>query len=383
MPVLLRDHEAAMTDPRPHPEILQIKPYVAGEASIAGVERVIKLSSNEGAFGPPPGAQAAYLAKAAVLHRYPDGACAGLRQAIGARFGLDPARIVCGAGSDDLIYQLCLSYGGPGTELMMTRHGFSIYRIAGRYAGCTIVEVAERDLTADVDALLAAVTPATRLVFLANPNNPTGSMLPQAEVARLRAGLPAQVLLVLDAAYAEYVTRPDYDAGARLVEAGGNTVMTRTFSKMFGLGGMRLGWAYAPPAIVDVLNRVRGPFNVNAAVQAAGIAALAEAGWVERSVAHNDAQRAWVAARLTEAGIKVWPSEGNFVLADFATPARAQAADAFLRAQGIIVRPVGGYDLPHCLRITIGLDEENAALAAALAAFMRAPDARARDQRVA
>jgi histidinol-phosphate aminotransferase len=372
-----------MTAPSPHPQILQIKPYVAGEASIAGVDRVIKLSSNEGAYGPAPGAQAAYAAKADSLHRYPDGACGALRQAIGARFGLDPAKIVCGAGSDDLIYQLCLSYGGPGTELIMTRHGFSIYRIAGRYAGCTIVETPERELTADVDAMLAAVTPMTRLVFLANPNNPTGSMLPVGQVERLRAGLPEHVLLVLDAAYAEYVTRPDYEAGVRLVDAGANTVMTRTFSKMFGLGGMRLGWAYAPPAVVDVLNRVRGPFNVNIAVQAAGIAALAEPGWVERSVAHNLAERARVTTALSQAGIKVWPSEGNFVLADFATPERAQAADAFLRTRGIIVRAVGGYDLPHCLRITIGLTEENAALIEGLAAFMRADESRERGQRVA
>jgi histidinol-phosphate aminotransferase len=363
-----------MPSPQPHPHVLHIKPYVAGEASIAGIDRVIKLSSNEGAFGPPPGAQTAHAATAASLHRYPDGACTTLRAAIGARFGLDPARIVCGAGSDDLIYQLCLSYGGPGIELIMTRHGFSIYRVAGGYAGCTIVEAPERDLTADVTAILAAVTPATRLVFLANPNNPTGSMLPAAEIERLRAGLPAQVLLVLDAAYAEYVTRPDYEAGARLVDAGENTVMTRTFSKMFGLGGLRLGWAYAPPAIVDVLNRVRGPFNVNAAVQAAGIAALAEPDWVERSVAHNTAERARVAMALTQAGIHVWPSEGNFVLADFATAPRAQAADAWLRARGIIVRAVAGYYLPHCLRITIGLAEENNALTGALASFMRQPE---------
>jgi histidinol-phosphate aminotransferase len=359
-----------MTAPVPHAAILRIKPYVAGEAKVPGFDTVTKLSSNEGAFGPPPGAIAAYAALATQLHRYPDSGNAALRAAIGARFGLDPARIVCGAGSDDIIYQLCLSYGGPGTELIMTRHGFSIYRIAGTYAGCTIIETEERNLTADIGAILAAVTKATRLVFLANPNNPTGSMLPAADIRRLRAGLPGHVLLVLDAAYAEYVTRPDYDAGASLVTAGDNTVMTRTFSKMFGLGGLRLGWAYAPPAIVDVLDRVRGPFNVNAAVQAAGIAALAEPGWVERSIAHNTAERARLTARLTAAGIRVWPSEGNFVLADFGSPAEAQAADAALRRRGIIVRAVAGYGLPACLRITIGLTEENDSLAAALDDFM-------------
>ncbi len=356
--------------PKPRPEIMTIAPYVGGEADIAGVNRVYKLSANEGAFGVPPGAQEAYRQMAGEVHRYPDGGAVALRRAIGARFGLDPARIVCGSGSDDLIYHLCLAYGGAGSELMMTAHGFLMYQIAGTYAGCRIIKVAERGLAADVDAMLAAVSPATRLVFLANPNNPTGSLLPAAEVARLRAGLPAETLLVLDAAYAEYVERDDYEAGAALVDAGDNTVMTRTFSKIFGLGGLRLGWCYAPPAVVDVLNRVREPFNVNAAVQAAGIAALAEPGWVERSRAHNREQRERLATALTAAGIRVWPSEGNFLLADFATPARAQAADAALRARGLIVRPVASYGLAHCLRLTIGTAEECALLADALAAFM-------------
>ena len=365
-----------MTAPAPHPSILAIKPYVGGQSALPGVERVIKLSSNEGAFGAPPAARAAFAAMADSMHRYPDGGCHALREAIGARWGLDPARIVCGAGSDDLIYQLCLSYGGPGTELVMTRHGFSIYAIAGRYAGCTIVEAPERELTADVDALLAAVTPATRLVFLANPNNPTGSMVGRAAVERLRASLPDQVLLVLDAAYAEYVTDGDYEAGARLVDAGDNTVMTRTFSKMFGLGGLRLGWAYAPAAIVDVLNRVRSPFNVNAAVQAAGIAALGVPGWVERSIAHNDRERARLSARLTASGLHVWPSACNFLLVDFGSPGRANAADTFLRGCGLIVRAVSGYFLPDCLRMTIGTTQECDLLGDALIAFMRAPEQR-------
>jgi histidinol-phosphate aminotransferase len=356
--------------PRPRPGILDIAPYVGGEAALPGVNRVYKLSSNEGAFGTPPSAQETYRRLAGELHRYPDGAATELRRAIGARFGLDPARIVCGAGSDDLIYQLCLAYGGPGTELVMTEHGFSIYCIAGQYAGSRVVMTRERNLTADIDAMLAAISPATRLVFLANPNNPTGSMVPTAEVARLRAGLPADVLLVLDAAYAEYVERADYEPGIGLVDAGDNTVMTRTFSKVFGLGGLRLGWCYAPASVVDVLNRVRSPFNVNAAVQAAGIAALAEPGWVEKSRAHNREYRAWLTDALTRLGIKVWPSEGNFFLADFATTERAVAADAALRARGLIVRRVAGYGLPHCLRITIGTAEECGLVAETLARFM-------------
>ena len=359
-----------MTAPRPRPEILGISPYIGGESTIPGVNRTVKLSSNEGAFGVPPGAQAAFTRMADELHRYPDGGADELRRAIGARWGLDPARIVCGAGSDDIIYQLCLAYGGKGRDVVMSAHGFSIYHIAATYAGSQVAKAPERDLTADVDALLACVSAATRVVFLANPNNPTGSMLAHEEVARLRAGLPSDVLLVLDAAYAEYVARPDYDAGARLVDAGDNTVMTRTFSKVFGLGGMRIGWAYAPPAVIDVLNRVRAPFNVSIAAQAAAIAALAEPGWVEKGRDHNLIYRPILARGLEEAGIRVWPSEGNFVLADFATPERSRAADAFLRTRGIIVRPVGGYGLPQCLRITVGTAEEVEAVIAALRAFM-------------
>ena len=295
---------------------------------------------------------------AAEAYRYPDGSATRLRAALGKRWGLDPERIVCGAGSDDLLYQFCLSYGGPGRDIIMSAHGFSIYEIAGTYAGSRVIKVPERNLTADLDAMLAAVSPATRLVFLANPNNPTGSMVRAEEVARFRAALPPEVLLVLDSAYAEYVTHPAYDAGVRLVDAGDNTVMTRTFSKIFGLGGMRIGWCYAPPGVVDVLHRVRSPFNVSVAAQAAAIAALAEPGWVETGCAHNAEYRPKLAAGIEAAGLKVWPSEANFVLVDLETVDQANAADAFLRANGIIVRKVGGYGLPHCLRVTVGTAEE-------------------------
>ncbi len=358
----------------PRPSILSIEPYVGGESKIPGVNRIVKLSSNEGAFGVPPGVQAAYAKLATELHRYPDGGARALREAIGARFGLDPAKIVCGNGSDELIGALILSYGGEGTELVMSAHGFVMYEIAGRYAGCQVIKVPERNLTADVDAMLAAVGPRTKLMFLANPNNPTGTMLPAAEVNRLRAGLREDVLLVLDSAYAEYVTRPDYDPGTALVEAGTNTVMTRTFSKVFGLGGVRLGWCYAPPHIADILNRVRGPFNVNAPAMVAGIAALAEPGWVEKSVAHNEAWRAKVSDGLRALGLTVIPSEGNFILADFGTAERARAADAALKARGLIVRAMGSYSLPQCLRITIGNAEECGMVLDALGAFLRGTD---------
>lgn len=347
-----------MSAPRPRPEVMEISPYVGGESTVAGVNRVLKLSSNEGAFGVPPGAIEAYKQAAEEIYRYPDGDATELRRAIGARFKLDPAKIVCGCGSDDLIYQLCLAYGGHGRDIVMSAHGFAIYHIAGTYAGSKIIKTPERNLTADVDAMVAAVSPSTRIVFLANPNNPTGSLLPYEEVARLRAGLPPEVLLVLDAAYAEYIDRPDYDPGVRLVDANDNTVMLRTFSKIFGLGGMRVGWAYGPPSVIDVFNRVRAPFNITLPTQAAAIAALAEPGWVEKGRAHNKEYRAKLAAGLQEAGVKVWPSEGNFVLADFGTPDKAKAADAFMRTRGIIARPVGGYGLPHCLRITVGTADE-------------------------
>ncbi len=355
----------------PRPSILSVEPYVGGESKVPGVNRVIKLSSNEGAFGPPPGAIRAIAEAAKEAHRYPDGGATALREAIGARFGLDPARIVCGNGSDELLALLILAYGGEGTELVMSAHGFMMYDLTGRWAGCRVIKVPEKNLTADVDGMLAAIGPRTRLVFLANPNNPTGSILPQSEVERLRAGLRDDILLVLDSAYAEYVTRPDYDPGVKLVDAAPNTVMCRTFSKIFGMGGMRLGWCYAPPAIVDVLGRVRGPFNVNAAAMAAGIAALAEPDWVEKSVAHNSEWRGKVAEALTAAGLKVWPSEGNFLLVDFGTPERAKAADAHLRARGLIVRAMGGYGLGQALRVTIGTAEENTLVIEALTAFAR------------
>ena len=360
-----------MTALMPRPSILAVEPYVGGESKLPGVNRIIKLSSNEGAFGPPPSAIEAIQRMAAEAHRYPDGGATALRQAIGARFGLDPARIVCGNGSDELIALLILAYGGEGTELVMSAYGFSMYELTGTWAGCRVIKVPERELTADVDAMLAACGPRTKLVFLANPNNPTGSILPQSEVERLRARLREDILLVLDSAYAEYVTQPGYDPGVGLVDRTPNTVMTRTFSKIYGLGGMRLGWAYAPPAVIDVLGRVRGPFNVNAAAMAAGIAALAEPGWIERSVAHNTEWRGKVADALTAAGLEVRPSEGNFLLVGFGSAERAKRADAALRQRGLIVRAMGSYGLPAYLRVTIGTAEECGLVTEALTTFAR------------
>jgi histidinol-phosphate aminotransferase len=360
--------------PKPRPEIFTVHSYVGGESKLPGRNRVVKLSSNEGAFGPPPAAIAAIAEAGKKMHRYPDGGMAELRHAIGNAYGLDPAQIVCGNGSDEILQLLIQAYGGPGTELIMSAHGFSIYEIAGKTAGCTIRKAPEQNLTTDVDAILKLLTAATRMVFIANPNNPTGTMLSNAELQRLRHALPPDILLVIDAAYAEYVDRPDYDGGIALVDAGNNTVMTRTFSKIYGLGGARLGWGYAPPPIVDVLNRLRGPFNVSTTAAAAGMAALADPNWVADGRAHNTRARKKLAAQLSAAGLTIHPSEANFLLADFITPERAIEADQFLRARGIIVRNVKSYGLPSCLRITIGTDEECELIAESLAEFQTIPE---------
>ena len=254
---------------RPRQGILDIAPYVPGKSALAGG---VKLSSNETPFGPSPRAVEAYLAGAKTLSRYPDGSARPLREAIAKLYGLDPARIVCGAGSDELLNLLATAYLGPGDEAIYSRHGFLVYRIVILARGATPVVAPEKNLTADVDEILARVTPATRMVYLANPNNPTGTYLTFDEIKRLRTGLPDDVLLVLDAAYAEYVRANDYEAGIELVATTNNTVMTRTFSKIYGLASLRIGWAYCPDAVADALNRIRGPFNVSGPAIAAGVA---------------------------------------------------------------------------------------------------------------
>ncbi|MBM3483328.1 MAG: histidinol-phosphate transaminase [Alphaproteobacteria bacterium] len=357
----------------PRPGILDISPYVGGRSHLAGRDSAIKLSSNESALGPSPRAVEAFKAAAEKLHRYPDGGSSALVEAIGRAHGLDSARIVSGAGSDELLQLLTRGYAGPGDEVIFTAHGFLVYPIATRAVGATPVVAPERELTADVDAILARVTPRTRIVFLANPNNPTGTYVAEREVARLRAGLPASVLLVLDAAYAEFVDAPDYRAGVELVDAGDNVVMTRTFSKVYGLAALRLGWAYCPPAIADVLHRIRGPFNVATPAQLAGIEAVRDVAHLAKAREHNARWRERLSAGLRQRGLNVTPSVANFVLVHFPPddPKRnAKAAEAFLHARGIIVRNVENYGLPHALRITIGLDHEMEAVMEAFAALM-------------
>jgi histidinol-phosphate aminotransferase len=359
--------------PVPKPGVLDIQAYVPGESAVPGGIKPIKLSSNETPLGASPKAVAAYNSLAGELALYPDGSSTALRQAIGRVYGLDPNRIVCGCGSDELLNLLAHAYLGPGDECLFTEHGFLVYKIVTLGNGATPVIAPEKDLRTDVDALLARVTPRTKVVFLANPNNPTGTYIPFDEVRRLHAGLRPDTLLVLDSAYAEYVRRNDYEAGIELVATTANTVMTRTFSKIYGLAGLRLGWAYCPAAIAEALNRIRGPFNVTSAAIAAGVAAIEDAGHIERSVAHNEKWLPWVAAEIEKLGLKVTPSVGNFVLIHFDAegPRSVAAADAFLKSRGVILRRVAGYGLPNALRMTIGTESDNRTVVTALATFMQ------------
>lgn len=358
--------------PQPKPGVMDIAAYVPGRSKAAPGGRLFKLSSNETPLGPSPLARQAFAAASARLEDYPDGSATALREAIGAAHGLNPANIVCGNGSDELLGLLASVYLAPGDEAIHTEHGFLVYHIATLAAGARPVVVPETDRTADVDAILGAVTGRTRLVFLANPNNPTGTYLPIEEVRRLHAGLPANVVLVLDAAYAEYVRRNDYEAGIELVSASQNVVMTRTFSKIHGLAGLRIGWCYAPAHVVDALNRVRGPFNVNAPAIAAGAAALADRAHVERAVAHNGQWLDWTSQAVRALGLEVTPSVGNFILIHFPDEdgRRAPQADAFLTARGYVLRAVAGYGFPNALRMTIGSEEANRGVVAALAEFL-------------
>ena len=360
------------TRPQPRPGVLDIAPYVPGKSKAPGVAKVFKLSSNESPLGPSPKAVAAYQAAAARLEDYPDGAVTELRATIGRAFGLDPARILCGAGSDDLLNLLAHAYLQDGDEAIYSAHGFLMYPIYIRGHGAKPIAVAEKNYTADVDAILAAVTKRTRIVFIANPNNPTGTYVPFDEIKRLQQKLPGNVILVLDAAYAEYVQRNDYEAGIELVATSENVVMTRTFSKIHGLAGVRLGWMYGPAAIIDALDRVRNPFNVNTPAMKAGIAAIEDTAHVETSIEHNNRWLAWLTAEIGRLGLKVTPSVANFVLIHFPQDKGRTAADAdaFLTERGLILRRVSGYGLPNALRLTVGTEEANHLVVQALAEFV-------------
>jgi len=352
---------------RPQPGILDIALYEGGKSHVAGVANALKLSSNENPFGPSDRAKEAFQRSAHQLHRYPGTDHYNLRHAIADVHRLDADRVICGVGSDEIITFLMQAYAGRGDEVLFTEHGFLMYRISALAVGATPVEVAERERTADVDILLAACTERTKLVFIANPNNPTGTMIGAADVARLADGLPPQAILVLDGAYAEYVQ--GYDGGLGLIESRGNVVMTRTFSKIYGLGGLRIGWGYGPKAIIDVLNRIRGPFNLSTTQQDVAEAAVRDQDHVNRCRSENARWRAWLAEALAELGVPSDTSLANFVLARFADAAEAEACDTFLQTQGLIVRRVSSYKLPHCLRITVGDEASSRRVAHAVAQF--------------
>lgn len=358
--------------PQPRPGVLDIEAYVPGKSQAPGVAKVFKLSSNETPLGPGKSTVEAYKAAAARLEDYPDGSASALREAIGSVFGLDPDRIVCGTGSDEILNLLARAYLADGDEAIHTTHGFLVYPIVTRGAGAKPVVAPEKNFTADVDAILERVTKKTKIVFLANPNNPTGTYVPFDEVRRLHRGLPSNVLLVIDAAYAEYVRRNDYEAGIELVATSENVVMCRTFSKIYGLAAVRLGWMYGPAHVVDAVNRIRGPFNVNAPAIAAGVAAIKDAAHLERSRAHNDKWLPWLTEEIRKLGVEVTPSVGNFVLIHFPQDKgrSAKEADAFLTKRGLILRQVGAYKLPNALRMTVGSEEANRLVVAALAEFL-------------
>jgi len=358
------------THPTPKKGISEISPYVGGKSKAEGAARVIKLSSNENPWGPSPKAAAAYAAEASQLHRYPDGGHNSLREAIARVQNLPASQLICGAGSDELIGMLVHAYAGAGDEVLFTQHGFLMYKIYTLSNGATPITAPEKNLHTDVDALLAAVTPRTKIVFVANPNNPTGTVIAFSEIRRLRAGLREDIILGLDAAYAEYLDTPDYEDGISLVRENTNTVVLHTFSKIYGLPALRLGWAFAPAHIIDVMNRVRSPFNVNTPALAAGLAAMEDQDYVADMRKKNVVELARVRDAITQLGYETVPSVANFMLVKFGSD--VPRVNAHLAARGLIVREVADYGLPEYLRISIGTTEENSILIDALNSFAKA-----------
>jgi histidinol-phosphate aminotransferase len=370
--------EPCFMSPTPKPGLLDISPYVGGRAAVAGVAKVFKLSSNESPLGPSPKALAALQEAVSSLALYPEGSAAVLRAAIGEVYKLDPARIVTsGDGSDALLTMLANAYLQPDDEVVFSQHAFLVYKIATLANSARPVIVPEvtsnSGLKVDVHAMLAAVTPKTRMLYIANPNNPTGSYLTRDEMAKLHTGLPKNVLLVIDAAYAEYVTAKDYESGIELAHKHDNVVMTRTFSKLYGLAGLRIGWMYGPAAICDAINRIRGPFNTAWMQQLAAAAAVRDRDHFWKAVEHNNKWLPWIIAELRKTGLRVDDSVANFVLIHFPKGEKGAAnADAFLSKNGVILRHVASYDLPDCLRMTVGTEEQNRLAVKLLQDFMAA-----------
>ncbi len=352
--------------------ILGISPYIPGKSAADDGRPLIKLSANENPLGTSPAARAAVVAATADLATYPDPAAEKLREAIGAVHELDPARIICGTGSDELLHLAASAYAGPGDEILYVRYGFSVYDIAARRVGATPVIAPDADYATDIDALLAAVTNKTKVVFLANPNNPTGTMTSREEIARLHAGLRSDILFVLDQAYAEYLDAEEDDGGLALARSASNVLVTRTFSKIYGLAAERIGWGYASADVIDVLHRIRAPFNVTTIGQAAAIAAIGDTDWVDLSRTHNARWRDWLAdeiAALSNHGLRAVPSKANFLLILFEGKLTAEAAMKGLWDEGYATRWLPGQGLPNGLRITIGTKKQTRAVAAKLRAM--------------
>ncbi|WP_299368885.1 histidinol-phosphate transaminase [uncultured Tateyamaria sp.] len=353
-----------MTRITPQPGIMDIALYQGGASHLAGVDNVLKLSSNENPAGPVPAAMTALAEAAGGMHLYPSTDHADLRTAISEVWGVAADRVICGVGSDEVLQFVTQAFSGPGDEIIHTAHGFSMYPILARMAGATPVCVPEADRVVDVDAILGAVTQATRIVLLTNPGNPTGTRLPDSEVVRLADGLPMHVILVIDGAYTEYAD--GYDGGLALAETRPNVLMTRTFSKIYGLGGLRVGWGYGPRALIDVMTRIRQPFNLSTVALAAAEAAVRDTAWVDDCATRNATQRARLTGALRQLGLACDDSDTNFVLARAASVADADAAEAALNADGILIRRVGGYGFPEGLRITVGDADQTGRVIAAL-----------------
>jgi len=366
-----------MTDtsqpPAPRPGILDITPYKPGKAGAEGVVDPVKLSANENILGCSPAAREAYLAAAGNLGQYPDGRASPLRVALAHRYGLEPERLILGCGTDEIFALLNQTYLRAGDNIVQGEYGFGAYAIGARANQGEVKRAREPNYRIDVDAMLEQVDDRTRLVFIANPANPTGTFIPLSEVERLHAGLPSQVLLVLDGAYAEFNTDPTYGDGIGLARRAENVIVTHTFSKIHGLAALRVGWGYAPAAVADAVDRIRLPFNTSSAGQAAAIAALADEDFQARSLALVETWRPWLAQQLGGLGLEVVPSAGNFMLIGFPRSGGrvAAEAEAFLASRGLILRGVGGYGLPDHLRLTVGLEAHNRAVIDALADFLK------------
>jgi histidinol-phosphate aminotransferase len=362
-----------MTAPQPKPWIMAIAPYVPGRSSTDDGRKVVKLSSNENPLGTSKEAIVAFAEHKLRLERYPDASATSLREAIAEKYDLDPARIIYGTGSDEILHLIAGAYAGHGDEVIYVRYGFAVYEIASRRVGATLVVAPDNDYASDVDAILACVTEATRIVFIANPNNPTGTFTPRDEIARLHAGLPSHVMLVIDQAYAEYIEAEDDDHGLEMARMHPNVIITRTFSKIYGLAAERIGWGYGSAEAVAAMHRIRAPFNITSAGQAAAIAAIKANGFADNSRAHNAEWRSWLAhevASLANAGLRAVPSKANFLLVLFEGKLTAEIAYKKLMDHGYITRWLPGQGLGQGLRITIGTEAETRGVAEALRAIV-------------